>query len=175
MFYIVQQVLNLIKMLHSENSENQIAVGFAMGLFAACSPISSLQVLICLLMVLFLRVQLGAFLISWLVFTILFIPLYSFFAALGDLFLTNEGLKPTFIFMQKNSVLSLTQFNNNVVLGGLIFSLIVAPTSFFVFKFLISKYRKTVVEYFKTTKFYYFLKSTILVKLYGVYSKYEIN
>jgi uncharacterized protein (TIGR03546 family) len=173
MFFVFQQVVALLKLLHSDNSDSKIAWAFLLGLFASVSPILSLQGIFFVLIAAFIRVQLAAFLLSWLLFSIVSFLFVGSFHSIGFHFLSLESMNPIYITMQKNTVLSLTRFNNTVVLGGLLTVLFLSPAFLLVFKWAIQKYRAVFVSFITSTKVYYFIKSTFLLKLYGFYEKYE--
>jgi uncharacterized protein (TIGR03546 family) len=67
-------------------------------------------------------------------------------------------------------IIPYTRFNNSVVMGSFIVALILSPILFFVFKFLIEKYRANVVESLEKTKAWKAFKAT---KLYDLYVKYD--
>lgn len=172
MYFIIQQFLSLIKLLHSENSDEKIAWAFVLGFFSALVPLSSLPGVLFLLLALFLRFQLGAFLLSWLLFSLVTLPFLSVFHSLGSAVLETESLLSLFTYMQKSDFWSLTRFNNTIVMGGCCLGLLLSPLLYFCSKWLLRKYRAVFFKYIKNTKVYYFLKSTVFVKVYELYGKY---
>lgn len=172
MLFIIQQFIALIKLLHSENSDSKIAWAFVLGLFASVSPVLSLQGVVFICIALFVRVQLGAFLLSWLLFSILTLPFVGIFHSLGASLLSLESLRAVYVFMQSGTFLSLTRFNNTIVLGGFLLALFFAPIFFVFFKWVIVNYRRTFVAYIKSTRVYYAINSSVFIKVYEFYGKY---
>ena len=172
MYFIVQQFLSLIKLLHSENSDEKIAWAFVLGFFSAVMPLSSLQGVLLVMIALVFRFQFGAFLLSWLLFSIISLPMLGLLHNLGASILGLESLRSVYVYMQKSDLLSLTRFNNTIVMGGFWAALLLAPILYILSKFLLKKYRLMFFKYIKNTKVYYFLKSTIFVKIYDLYGKY---
>lgn len=173
MFFIAQQVAALIKLLHSENSERQIAFAIALSFAAGLSPMWSLQALVIYLIVLVFRIQIGAFLLFWFIFTLFSLAFAPFFNAIGAAILNISFFEGLFIAMQKSDVLSFSRFNNTVVMGGFVVGLSAFPLIYLLSHFFIVKYRESFLTYIKSTKYYVVFKSTILVKLYGFYKKYN--
>lgn len=172
MYFIIQQLLSLIKLLHSDNSDEKIAWAFVLGFFSAIAPLSSLQGVLIVLIALVFRFQFGAFLLSWLFFSIVLMPFMGLFHSFGAKILEVEGLREVYTAMQMSDLLSLTRFNNTIVMGGFWAALILSPLVYLASKFLLKKYRLVFFKYIKSTKVYYFLKSTIFVKVYDLYGKY---
>ncbi|MGH1467668.1 MAG: TIGR03546 family protein [Bdellovibrionales bacterium] len=173
MLFIIQQIITLLKLLHAESSDKKIALATVLGFFSAVSPALSLQGVLLILIALFFRVQFGAFLFSWLIFSILSLPLAGAFSSVGEAVLYQEGLREAFIWAQKSALLSSTRFYNTVVLGGLIVAILLAVPLYFLVKKGLQKYREVVVDRIMKTKFYYVLKSSFLFKIVGFYEKYK--
>jgi uncharacterized protein (TIGR03546 family) len=66
-------------------------------------------------------------------------------------------------------IIPFTKFNNSVVMGSLVLSFILAPLVFVISKILIIKYRISVFEKFKETKFFKGVKATGFYKWYAKY------
>ena len=60
----MKQIINLIRLLHSDTGQNQIATGLAFGVFLGFAPFISIQTLLVLFIVFIFRVQLGAAFLS---------------------------------------------------------------------------------------------------------------
>lgn len=160
-------------MLHSESGENSIATGITAGFALGFLPAFSLQGVLILLCSLFFRVQLGALLLSWIVFSFLSLSLSSFLDGLGFKVLMISNLEGFYTAMASNSFLALTHFNNTIVAGSIIIvSFMIAPL-FFVSKFAISKYRNSIgnritnhpwMKLFRKTKLYSIFQAYLKVK-----------
>ncbi len=173
MLFITQQIITFLKLLHAESSDGKIALATVLGFFSAASPILSLQGVALILVALFFRVQFGAFLLSWLTFSIMLIPAAEVFAYVGEMVLQQESLYSVFVWAQKNTILASTRFYNTVILGGFITSVIISIPLYFLIKRGLKQYREAVVERIMKTKFYYLLKSSFLFKIVGFYEKYN--
>lgn len=173
MLFIIQQIIVLLKLLHSEGSDRKIALAIVLGFFISASPLLSLQGLLCSFLAIFFRIQFGAFLFSWLMFSILFIPLAPVFDGLGFALLSQESLHSIYTIAQKNTLFASTRFYNTIVLGGLVFTSVFAVPLYFCTRLVLRLYRDTIVTKLKETKLYHILKATVFFKVVGFYEKYK--
>lgn len=170
MTLLLKQLFNFLKLLNSDTGTNQLAAGLSLGLFLGFAPFLSLQTLLVLFIVFVFRVQLGAAFLSAFFFKFVAYMIDQPAHYLGKAVLESESLRPLFVSMYNMPLVPLTRFNNSIVMGSLIVSLILTPIAFFGFKIGILKYRATVVARFKGTKMW---KAFAATKLYNWYSKYN--
>ena len=112
MTIIIKQILNLIRLLHSDTGQNQIASGLAFGIFLGFAPFLSLQTLLVLLIVFVFRVQLGAAFLSAFFFKFIAFLLDPVADVLGRTALENSSLRPIWLTMYNVPLLPMTRFNN---------------------------------------------------------------
>ncbi|MFN7904739.1 MAG: TIGR03546 family protein [Pseudobdellovibrionaceae bacterium] len=170
MTLLLKQLFQFFKVLNSDTGTNQIASGLALGVLLGFAPFLSLQTFLVLFLVFFFRIQLGAAFIS--AFFFKFVA-YLFDPAadhLGRAILEMESLRPLFIAMYNVPLLPLTRFNNSIVMGSLVVSLILVVPAYFVFKKIVLQYRIQVVARFKQTKFWRAFTATTF---YQWYCKYD--
>jgi uncharacterized protein (TIGR03546 family) len=170
MTLLLKQIFNFLKLLNSDTGHNQLASGLACGLILGLAPFLSLQTALVLTLVFIFRIQLGAAFLSAFFFKFVGFLLDPVTHSLGQWTLEQEGLRNLFVEMYNMPIIPLTRFNNSIVMGSLILSVLLAPISFFIFKFMIIKYRVLVVEKFKQTKFW---KAFAATSLYNWYTKYD--
>lgn len=169
MTLILKQIFSLLKLLNSDTGENQIAMGIAMGLILGFSPVFSLQTVLVFICLFFFRIQMGAAFVSAFFFALIayiFDPLCN---SLGQVVLELEFLKGFYTTLYNMPIVPFTKFYNSIVMGSFVVALILFPFVFLGSKILIKKYRKTVVEKIKDTKFFKALKATALFKWYAKY------
>ncbi len=167
---LAKQIINLIRLLHSETGQNQIASGLAFGVFLGFAPFLSIQTLLVLFIVFIFRVQLGAAFLSAFFFKFIAFLLDPVADILGRYALESEAFKGIWTVMYNKPFLPMTRFNNSIVMGSFIISLILCPILFVIFKKLIIQYRSTVVQRIESTKAWKAFKAT---KLYDWYLKYN--
>lgn len=170
MTLLVKQIFAFLQLLNSETGTNQLAAGLTLGIMLGFSPFLSLQTLIVLTLVFFLRIQLGAAFLS--AFFFKFVAYLADPAAdiLGRFVLEAPSLRPLFVELHNMPIVPMTRFNNSIIMGSLLFSVILAPPAFFLFRWFILKYRKEVVARFKQTKIW---KAFAATKFYNWYCSYE--
>lgn len=169
MTLLLKQLFAFLKLLNSDTGENQIAAGIACGLILGFAPVFSLQTLVVFVLLFFFRIQIGAAFVAAFFFkfpAFLFDPLFH---RIGKAILEQPSLEPLFTTLYNMPILPFTKFYNTVVMGAGVTSLLLFPVVFFVSRALIVKYRKTVVERFKQTKFWKAVQATSLYKWYATY------
>ena len=167
---LTKQLINLIRLLHSDTGQNQIATGLAFGIFLGFAPFVSIQTLLVLFIVFIFRVQLGAAFLSAFFFKLVAYLLDPVADDLGRWALENPSLRGLFVTMYNTPFVPMTRFNNSIVMGSFIISLILCPILFFVFKYLIAQYRTKFVTRIEATKAWKAFKAT---KFYDWYAKYN--
>lgn len=170
MTILIKQLIALIKLLHSDTGQNQIAAGLAFGVFLGFAPFLSLQTLLVLLVVFLFRVQLGAAFLSAFFFKFVAYLLDPVADPIGRSLLESEPLRPLWTNMYNIPLLPMTRFNNSIIMGSFAISILLCPILFFVFRMLVVKYQVTVVKAVESTKIWKAFKAT---KLFVWYTKYK--
>lgn len=170
MTLILKQIYTFLKLLNSDTETSPLAWGLTLGLILGFAPFVSLQTLLVFALLFIFRVQMGAAFLSAFFFKLvafLFdVPAHH----LGKAVLESETLRPIFTTLYNMPLVPLTRFNNTIVMGSMVVSILLAPFAFFLFKALILKYRELVVARLKRTKIW---KAMAASKLYDWYSKYD--
>ena len=122
-------------------SVNQMAVGFALGAALGLTPLLSLHNLVFLAAPIMLRLSISTFLMAWIgaiPFGFLLDPLFD---RLGSALLSSEFLTPLWIQAANAPLVPLTQFNNTVTLGSLVFWAVAAIPLFLLSRKGVATYR----------------------------------
>lgn len=170
MTIILKQIFNLIRLLHSETGQNQIASGLAFGVFLGFAPFLSLQTFLVLFIVFIFRVQLGSVFLSAFFFKFIAFILDPVTDLLGKWALENQSLRGLWSAMYNTPFIPMTRFNNSIIMGSFLVSLFLCPILFFIFKKIIISYRTNIVHKFESTKLWKAFKAT---KFYEWYLKYN--
>lgn len=170
MTLLLKQLFSLFNLLNSDTGHNQIAAGLCCGIILGFSPMLSLQTLLLFIVLFFFRIQIGAAFLSAFFFKFVAWIIDPLADSLGRVTLENESLRPLFIELYNAPLVPLTRFNNSIVMGSMLISVVLAIPGFFVFRALILKYRTAIVARFGETKFWKAWKAT---KVYGWYSTYQ--
>ena len=170
MTLLVKQLINFIRLLHSEGGTKQIAWGLTFGAFLGFSPFFSLQTFLILFVLLIFKVQFGAAFLSAFFFKLVAFIIDPAADSLGRSVLETASLRPFWTTLYNMPIIPYTRFNNSIVMGSFVFALLISPLLYFGFKILIQKYRTHVVQTFEQSKAWKAFKAT---KIYEWYIKYE--
>lgn len=171
MTFLLKQIFNFLKLLNSDTGHNQIAAGVACGIILGFAPSLSLQTLLVIVLLFLFRIQFGAATVSAFFFKFAAYLLDPIHHSVGTNILTNEALKPTFTAMYNAPIVPFTRFNNTIVMGSGVVSLLLAPVVFFLARFIILKYREKIVAKFKDTKIWKWWKTTTIYNWYCSYDR----
>lgn len=174
--FILKQIIKLIRLLHADEGALALALGFSLSLFPAFSGFASILGLLSLLIVLLFRVQMGAYFLGYFLFSLISLPFLSLFHQLGLYVLTLKNLDGLFTVLSNSPLLHWLKFNHTQVLGGQILALTLFPFALWGFKALIEKYKATVVQKVKETKFYkYFTKTSAFLNYNNLLESLKSN
>ena len=141
-------------------------MAFCLAMVMGFTPLFSLHNLIVLFLALFLRVNLTGFILAWTVFSGLAYLLDPFFSWLGVTILSAAALQGLWTALYNIALARLENFNNSVVMGSLVLSFILFFPLYFLFNFLIRRYREHVLAWIQKTRIAQMIKAT---KLYSAY------
>ena len=156
----------LFKALNSDSSPWQLAFGFAFGMVMGLTPFLGLHSLLLLFIVLFFRVNISGFLVSWATFSLLAIPLSLMFSNLGEGLLLNEGMLWIWSTLYSSYLGQLSQFYHTITLGSLLVSLVLFPFVLIASKKLIQQYRQRFMQWINQWRIVQFIKGTNFYQLY---------
>jgi uncharacterized protein (TIGR03546 family) len=164
---LLKLLQSLFKALHNEGTPGQVAAGIALGSILGLTPLVSLHNLAIAALILLFNVSVPGALLGWAVFVPLGFALDPMFEALGRrLLLEIPALVPLWTSLANIPVVPLTNFNNTVVLGSLVFSLLGFVPLWFGSRWAVRRYRETIGERVKQSALYRALTAS---RLYGVY------
>lgn|SRR3989339_284147 len=167
----IKFVKSLIKLLHSEISPGEIAGGVALGAMIGLTPVFTIQKIVLFLLVLILKVNIGAALFSVAIFALAGLLLDPLAHQLGYLLLVKfQPLTSAWTAMYNMPIVPFTRFYNTVVLGNFVLSLILLVPVFLLSKKLIIKYRQDYRQHVEKWKVVKLLK---LTSIYSIYDKYK--
>ena len=168
--FVIKQIVKFLELLHSETSRNQLSAGLVMGMFMGLTPMFTLHWMLYWVVLFIFRFNIGAAFLSYGIFKLFSFGFDPAFHKIGMAVLSSPSLKSLWLFLYNAALLPYTRFNNSVVMGSLVISLLAAVPLFFLFNVLIKKYRDTVVARFKTTWLFRAWKAS---GLYSLYAKYH--
>lgn len=173
MSLILKQIFAFLKLLNSDTGNISLAMGMTCGFILGMTPILSLHSLLVFLILFLFRIQIGAaFLIAFFVKFIAFFfdPLFD---VVGSQVLEMNSLQGFFTTLYNMPLIPYTRFNNSIVMGSAVITIILSPFVFIASQILIIKYRETILARFKETKFWKFVQATSFYKWYYSYSQFH--
>lgn len=170
MYWIVKFVQSLIKALNSEGTPGQVAAGMAIGACLGLTPLISLHNLIIVGFILFLRVSVPGATLGWLIFTPVGFALDPVFHTLGtSLLAENSALRGVWTFLYNAPVLALGNPTNTIVVGSLVAWLVSVIPIFFLARWAVGLYRRTIYARYKDAKFFRALRASKAYNLYQLF------
>ena len=163
---MLKTIANLLKVLNSETEPGQISLGFCFSMIAGFTPPASLHNLLVLLFVLVLRVNLSAFLLGLAFFSGIAYLLDPLFHRIGLAVLTAGPLEGLWIALYNSTIWRIERFNNSIVMGGLIASLISFVPLLLLSNGLIRRYREHVLAWVRKTRIMRAIQATKFYDLY---------
>lgn len=135
-------LFKLFKALNANQYSGQIAFSFVLGMIMGLTPLFFAHNLLTLAFIFFLRVNLSALIVAFVVFSGLAYLLDPVFHKLGLMLLNQASLAPLFTDMYNNAFWRILHFNNSIVIGSVLVAYLLAIPAFMVFLILIKSYRK---------------------------------
>ena len=168
MLTILKLLRSLFKTLHSDGSPAQLAFGVALGAALGLTPITNAHNLMVLLLLAVLNVSFAAGMLAWAVFIPVGFMLDPLFDRVGRWLLMDvASLRPLWTAWDNSPVLALTNFNNTVVLGSVVAWLALFVPIVVATRFAVLKYRATLGERIRNSRYYKILEAS---QLYNVYA-----
>lgn len=162
----------MIKLLNSETGERSIALGLALGMFIGFAPFFSLQTILAFIVLFVFKIQFGAALCAAFFFSLVAFLLDPLFNIVGIFFLELSFLRSVYETLYALPIIPFTRFYNSIAMGSLVLSFVLLYPVYFLFLKLIHRYRISVVEKYKSSKFFKALKTTTIYKWYSKYNEF---
>lgn len=164
---ILKLIQSLFKTLHSEGSPGQVAAGIALGSILGLTPLLNLHNAIVFGLILILNVSLPGAMLGWALFVPIGFLLDPVFDQIGRvLLLETPTLSPLWTTFYNTPVVPLTNFNNTVVLGSVVFSLFFFTPLCFASRWGVARYRETIGQRIVNSRLYQLITAS---KLYNIY------
>lgn len=157
---MIRQIAKLIRILNSETEPIKISIAICFGMVVGFTQISSAHNLIILFLVLFLRVNLSAFILSTFVFKSFAILFIGLFHQIGILVFTSKFFNPLITKLYNTTFWKFDRINNTVITGGIFIAISAFIPVIFACNYLIKKYRIHILTYVQKTKIVKALRSS---------------
>jgi uncharacterized protein (TIGR03546 family) len=167
MTLVIKLLQSIVKALHSDGTPGQVAAGIALGAILGLTPLLNLHNLVVVALIFLLNVSMPGATLGWALCTPLGFALDPLFDALGRrLLLETPALTPLWTTLANTPVVPLTNFNNSVVLGSVVASLVAFGPLFVASRWGVRRYRETLGERIRQSPLYRMVTAS---RLYNVY------
>ena len=170
MFALIKLVQSLFGALHSEGTPGQLSAGIVLGSLLGLTPLFNLHNAVVFALLVLLNVSFAGGLLGWALFVPVGFLLDPLFDWIGHRLLLAPSLRGLWTSLYNTPIIPLTNFNNTVVLGSLVFALLLAVPLFFGLRWAVARYRVTVGERVRQSKFY---RAVTASKAYNVYKMFR--
>lgn len=170
MLALLKLIQSIIKTLHSAGTPGQVAAGMALGSALGLTPLMNLHNLVIFSFLVLLNVSFGGGMLGWMLFVPVGFLLDPIFDSFGLRLLTSASLRPLWTQWSNTPLLPYTNFNNTVVLGSFVAWLVLAIPIFFAARYGVAKYRATLGERVRQSRFY---KAVTASEVYNWYKMFR--
>src|SRR5467141_4968627 len=141
MFALIKLIQSLLGALHSYGPSRHLAAGIVFASFLCLTPLFNLHNALIFAALVLLNVSFAGGMLGWAVFVPIGFLLDPLFDWIGHRLLLAESLRGLWTSLYNTPIIPLTNFNNTVVLGSLVFALLLAVPLFFVLRWAVARYR----------------------------------
>jgi uncharacterized protein (TIGR03546 family) len=170
MFAIIKLIQSLFGALHSEGTPGQLAAGIVLGSFLGLTPLLNLHNAVIFAALVLLNISFAGGMLGWAVFIPFGFLLDPLFDWIGHSLLLAPGLRGLWTSLYNMPIMPLTNFNNTVVLGSVVFALLFAVPLFFAARYGVARYRATLGERVRQSRWY---RAVMASKVYNVYKMFR--
>jgi uncharacterized protein (TIGR03546 family) len=169
MLGLLKLIQSIIKTLHSAGTPGQVAAGMALGSALGLTPLMNLHNLVIFSLLVLLNVSFGGGMLGWMLFVPFGFLLDPVFDAIGLRLLAAPTLRPLWTDLTNTPIVPYTNFNNTVVLGSFVGWLVLAVPIFFAARYGVAKYRATIGERVRQSRFYRAVTASQVYNLYKMF------
>ena len=149
---MLNYIVNFIKSLNSNSKPSQIANSFCIGMILGFMPKNNVLWYLLFIFFAFVRINKAGYYIMLAIVSLFAFLLDSLFDMIGYWFLNLEFLRPVFAFLLDVPFVGFTKFNNTVVMGSFLFSILIYISLYVLFFFGVKFWRKTIAPKFNDSK-----------------------
>lgn len=157
----------ILKVLNSEDKPWQIAAAVVLAAYMGLTPLGALHNAVLLLLVLWLRVNLTLFLVSFVLFTAIAFAVDPLSNQLGLLLLNAPALQALWTSLYDSTVWRALAYNNSLVLGSFALASLLSVPLFFSVVFVVRNYRERIQQKLQQSRFMHLVKGSKLFSIYN--------
>lgn len=159
-------IAKLLKLLNSDQNPSQLAIAICFAAALGLTPLSAPHNILVIFLLLIIRANLSMFLLAWGGFTLFAYAIDPISHHLGLALLQSDALHGLWQSLYNSNIWRFLAFNNSLILGSTLISLIISLPLFFISRSFIIKYREHVMRWVSQTRLGMWIKGG---KLFGHY------
>lgn len=159
-------IKKLFKALNADSDPGEIAGGVILGLILGLTPAFALHNLIVIGLIIILKVNISAAVFSSILFGLIGHFIDPLSVVVGEKLLTWGALESFWASLYNMPVVPLAKFNNTVVMGSMVLSLVLMAPVFILAKKFVIIYREKFASKVDKLKIVKLLKASKIYKLY---------
>lgn len=163
-------IAKLLKLLNSNVSPSQLALAVCFAAALGLTPLSSPHNILLVFLLLLLRINLSLFLLSWGFFTLIAYAFDPVSHSIGLALLQADALQGLWQSLYNNNFWRFLGFNNTLILGSTVVSLILAIPLFFISRLLIIKYRSHLLKWVSQSRLGLWVKGGKIFNTYQAFN-----
>ncbi|MEE8397674.1 MAG: TIGR03546 family protein [Desulfobacterales bacterium] len=163
---MIRLIAKLLHVLNSESDPGQISLAFCFGLIVGLTPLMSLHNILILLAAFLMRVNLSAFILSFVVFSGVAHIIDPLFHQLGISVLSLQALEAFWTALYNMPAMRIENFSNTITMGSLVFSFVAIGPFYITSNLLIKKYRDHILTWVQRTRLMQVVKAS---RVYAAY------
>jgi uncharacterized protein (TIGR03546 family) len=169
MMILIKLIAKIFRILNAEATPKQIAGGMALGMIIGLTPTFSLHNIVVVFLILVIRVNITSAILSMFAFDLIGYGVDPLSDWLGYAILTSTALRPLWIETYNAAIIPFTRFNNTIVMGSFVISLILLYPIFRLAEYGVERYRSDLAAKFQQWRIVKAVKMTRFYKYYQTY------
>lgn len=164
---MLKKLIKFFKAINSNKNPGEIAHAICLGMILGFLPKSNALWYLLTVFFVFMRIHKGSFVLFTFLFSLLAPALDSIFDTVGFWFLTIDKFEPFFSWLLDIPFVGYTKFNNTIVCGSLLVSLVCYIPVYGLCRLILKFWRATLAPIVRKTKLMVFLSKIPLIQKIG--------
>lgn len=156
----------LLKALNSESAPGQLALAVALASIVGLTPLTAVHNIVIIFLACVIRVNFTAFILAITLFSGIAYLLDPVMISIGEQVLNEPSLYVFWTDLYQSDFWRVTHFNNTLVMGSLLFSLLSFVPILLLTRFLVVTYREKVMAMIEQWKIVKMIKASKFYNLY---------
>ena len=168
---LLKLLQQFVRALNSDGTPRQVAAGLALGAALGLTPLVNVHNLALFAVITLANVSFPGAMLGWALFVPVGFALDPLFDMIGRrLLLDTAALQPLWTSVYNTPVLSLTNFNNTIVLGSLLSWVVLSLPIYLLARWGVARYRATLYQRLTQSRAF---KAVTASKLYNIYRMFQ--